>query len=163
MFSVNPAAATQDARSESWYPGWRNIENKKKLPEWLYNIIFSQARGSAQDARSESWHTRQSHNKHPPYRLAASGMSINRGSKATYLTTHTPHLQTIHMPFSFILPLFLKILINFSQNYLQIRKKAVTLQSQFRKENASGCSTARLVRLLWEQEVPSSNLGTPTK
>ena len=27
----------------------------------------------------------------------------------------------------------------------------------------SGCSVARLSRLLWEQEVASSNLATPTK
>jgi hypothetical protein len=27
----------------------------------------------------------------------------------------------------------------------------------------SGCSVVRLSRLLWEQEVPSSNLGIPTK
>ena len=27
----------------------------------------------------------------------------------------------------------------------------------------SGCSTVRLARLLWEQEVPGSNPGTPTK
>ncbi len=30
------------------------------------------------------------------------------------------------------------------------------------QEKPSGCSAVRLAHLLWEQGVPSSNLGTPT-
>ena len=30
------------------------------------------------------------------------------------------------------------------------------------RDNAAGHSEARLSRLLWEQEIPSSNLGAPT-
>ena len=30
-------------------------------------------------------------------------------------------------------------------------------------KNLSGCSAARLAHLLWEQGVPGSNPGTPTK
>ena len=37
------------------------------------------------------------------------------------------------------------------------RRKGIYLQSYF-----SGCSVARLSRLLWEQEVAGSNPATPT-
>ena len=45
--------------------------------------------------------------------------------------------------------------------YLAILRKRCTFAPLFAR--ASGCSAVRLARLLWEQEVPGSNPGTPTK
>ena len=42
-------------------------------------------------------------------------------------------------------------------------KKSCTFASLLKKQSLSGCSAVRLARLLWEQEVPGSNPGTPTQ
>ena len=42
-------------------------------------------------------------------------------------------------------------------------KKSCTFASLLENQSLSGCSAVRLARLLWEQEVPGSNPGTPTK
>ena len=43
---------------------------------------------------------------------------------------------------------------------LALRSTCTTFAPIFEKR--SGCSAVRLARLLWEQEVPGSNPGTPT-
>ena len=42
-------------------------------------------------------------------------------------------------------------------------KNIAIFAPQLRKALQSGCSAVRLAHLLWEQGVPSSNLGTPTE
>ncbi len=44
--------------------------------------------------------------------------------------------------------------------YLALRSTCTTFAPL--KTRATGCSAVRLARLLWEQEVPGSNPGTPT-
>ena len=44
---------------------------------------------------------------------------------------------------------------------LALRSTCTTFAPLFKKQR-SGCSAVRLARLLWEQEVPGSNPGTPT-
>ena len=45
----------------------------------------------------------------------------------------------------------------------QVFGMASQVQLQVLNANFSGCSVARLSRLLWEQEVAGSNPATPTK
>ena len=50
----------------------------------------------------------------------------------------------------------------FSPKNLSVQKNVVILHRFCNSNMHSGCSAVRLARLLWEQEVPGSNPGTPT-
>ena len=54
----------------------------------------------------------------------------------------------------------LKVFAKKLRKNLQNKKKAVPLH---RNQEITGCSAVRLAHLLWEQGVPGSNPGIPTK
>ena len=49
------------------------------------------------------------------------------------------------------------------QIVVESKKCSIFAPQKEKSSTQSGCSAVRLAHLLWEQGVPSSNLGTPTK